>query len=146
MPGKSKALRGTGQPQNEEADFIPREKMPIAPAERLELRTFFESTSWQKVLFNARQCRPPEFPIIPATATDDMRRQLMSEQLCRRQGWLMFEHALAAETLVPKERQPKVPDNYPDAGRIDALVPQQPEASPGALPPPASTIHPAKKR
>ena len=79
----------------------------------------FRSELWQHVLSNVRAQKPPEFPTIPQGADSDMRRQLMAEQLCRVQGWRMFEVALAKESLPPPEKKPVALDTYPDSGRID---------------------------
>ncbi len=124
MPAKPKAERGAGHPQDEEP-FVPQKKQDLSIAERQELRKFFASPTWGKVLSNARLCRPNIIAHSADPKNPEMIRQSNSDRLCQLQGWKMLEVALAREVMPPEERRPAPQDSYPDAGRIgaDALQP-----------------------
>jgi hypothetical protein len=124
MPRSKKAESGAGLPADE-TPFLPLKKFDHGPAELQELRSFFDSPLWRRVLANVRAQRPPEFPFVPPSADTEMRRQLMVEQLAQIQGWKLFEAALAKETLPKVERRAPVQDSYPDTGRIDYVKPSQ---------------------
>ncbi len=116
---KSKAVRGTGHP-HEDDPFILQKKQDLTIAERQELRKFFESPTWHKVLSNARLCRP-SIAATPADAKNpESVRQANNDRLCQIQGWKMLEVALGREVMPPEERRPAPQDSYPDAGRIGA--------------------------
>ncbi len=126
MPKKS-AERGAGPPQDQEP-FLLEQKMEFLPEERVELRKFFETTAWRKVVHNARLSRPAPMVTLPA-AFDiaENRRQMNSERLSEMRGWKLCEAALARETIHPQERRVAPKDNFPDGGRIDqALQPTKP--------------------
>lgn len=146
MAGKPKAERATGPAHEKGEPFLPESELLFTPVEIGELRAFFESSAWRKAVHNARLARPSGFPSYPVSATPELRQQLQSEELLRIQGWKLFEAALAKQVMPPEQRRRPVPDNFPDAGRIDAPHPQAMPQTGGALPPSATTIrHPAKK-
>ncbi len=124
MPSKAKALRATGPAQDDEP-FLIEKRQELLPDERVELRKFFETVPWRKVVHNARLSRPVPSVNIPAALDNaESRRQLASEKLAEIRGWKMCEVAMAREVLTPEPQRIAPRDNYPDAGRVDAAAPK----------------------
>src|SRR6185436_4978171 len=117
---KTKAERGTGQPQDEDPFILHIKKQEFTVAEREALRKFFESSAWNKALANARMSRPSIMASPADPKSPESVRQANSDRLCQMQGWKMLEVALARETMPPAERRAAPQDTYPDAGRVDA--------------------------
>lgn len=118
MPKKPKAERGTGLPQMDE-HFLQAKAHELLPGERVELRKFFESSTWNKVIHNARLSRPTTTVQVTPGITAELRAQLIIERLAELRGWKLFEVALAIEAKHPVQRPNAPKDNFPDEGLID---------------------------
>lgn len=96
--------------------FIPELFQDFTPDERGDLRKFFESPLWKKVLMNVRTARPSLFPVGMDTP---LAPQLAMNRLHQLQGWQLLEVALAQPILPPPPKRKQLVENYPDAGRND---------------------------
>lgn len=96
--------------------FFPPTYVEYTPQERGELRSFFEGPLWKKTLANVRTYRPPIFPL---GLDGPLGNQIASNCLHRRQGWDMFEVALARPILPPIEKKKALNETYPNEGRPD---------------------------
>src|SRR5882757_3398023 len=96
--------------------FLPSTYVEYTPQERGELRAFFEGDLWKKTLANMRMMRPPIFVL---GLDGPLGNQIASNQLHRRQGWDLFEIALAKTILPGAPKKKALNETYPDEGRTD---------------------------
>lgn len=89
-------------------------EMPLSIEERKKLKEIFEMPVFRKAFSNARLAKPTAFPPGLGTALGP---QIALVQLCRIQGWELFEAATFLQTQDPKARPAKVEETYPDSGK-----------------------------
>lgn len=101
--------------------FLPPVYQEFAPEERRELRAFFEGPLWKKTLANIRTERPFLFPLGTDTV---LGQQIACNRLHQRQGWEMFEVALAKTILPLPPKKKLLQETWPDSGRTDFTKPE----------------------
>lgn len=114
MPKKPRLNEAMAPLTNE--PFIPDICQDLTPEEKGELRTFFNTPLWRKVLANVRTARPSLFPIGLETAFGP---QIAINRLSQLQGWKLLEVALVQPILPPTTARKPLAESYPDAGRPD---------------------------
>lgn len=113
MPRSKKGIKAGLSPQPPQ-DVLPPRTYELSPEERATLRIFLESMVWRKCLSNARTAKPGTF----VEAKGKFSAQIRNDQLCRIQGWELFENAIMLQMFTPPMKRPMTPDNYPDSGRL----------------------------
>ena len=119
MP-KTPRLKAALAPRVNDEPFVPDITQDLLPEEKGELRAFFESRTWKKVLANVRSARPSLFPLGMDTALGP---QIAINRLHQLQGWKLLEVALAQPILAPLPKRVQLVESYPDAGRPDYQKP-----------------------
>jgi len=89
-------------------------EVPLTIEERTELKEIFEKPVFRKAFSNARMRKPNAFPPGLSTALGD---KIAAVQLCRIQGWELFEAALFLQTQDPKQRPIQAEETFPDSAR-----------------------------
>jgi hypothetical protein len=113
---KTPRLKAALASRVDDEPFVPDLTSDLLPEEKGELRAFFESRTWKKVLTNVRSARPSLFP----TGMDTpLGPQIAMNRLHQLQGWKLLEVALAQPILAPLPKRKQLVESYPDAGRPD---------------------------
>jgi hypothetical protein len=115
MP-KTPRLKAALASRVDDEPFVPDLTSDLLPEEKGELRAFFESRTWKKVLTNVRSARPSLFPTGMDTSLGP---QIAMNRLHQLQGWKLLEVALAQPILAPLPKRKQLVESYPDAGRPD---------------------------
>lgn len=93
--------------------------VPIPYEERVHLLSLFNDPVFVKAWRNAQLSRPALFT---ASKDEAYFPQACAHRLHQLQGWEMFQVALLRQTDDPKPAQPKLTENFPDAGTLEADI------------------------
>jgi len=89
-------------------------EVPLSVEERAKLKEIFETPVFRKAFSNARLSKPTAFP--PGLSTV-LGPQIALVQLCRIQGWELFEAATFLQTQDPKLKKQPIEETFPDSAR-----------------------------
>lgn len=120
MPKKKSGLNGWLANIHDDEKLGVGINQELAPSEKQELRTMFESEVFRKALANARLSKPALFN---ADFNSALGHIAANNRFHEMRGWKMFEVALAMQAEAPRAKRQVPQDNFPDEGRIDHKIP-----------------------
>lgn len=92
-------------------------KILLSLEERSALRVIFKTPAFVKAWNNAKLAKPGVFI---GGLNEKRGKKIANNRLHEIRGWEMFEAALQRQILDPVLKKPAAPDDYPDAGLVDA--------------------------
>lgn len=107
---KKKIVAGAAKPSAHAGPTLPA-AIALSLEERTELKQLFASEVFRKAFHNARLMKPSVTPPGLSTALGG---QIALVQLCRIQGWKMFEAALAVQVTDKLPKPEPLQETYAD--------------------------------
>lgn len=119
---------------------------PLLMEERDELKRIFKNPAFIKAWQNLRCVKPGVFMTTPVNLATKKGAKMANNRFHEIRGWEMFSAGLLNQAKEPVVKKKTVPEDYPDAGTIEAdmarqagpvqgrLIPGQPQQTTGAPP------------